>query len=582
MIDEHAINIASQCRHYAMCKIDYLGTGLCPAAENQHYVSFFPQGKLGIYYALSQNRIPITLRIVEIAESCNLCGICDKQCYFVTGLKPSAVMKALKAYVENYLNSGGSVIEPEKDEILLELCAITGEKWSSNDLADLAAYGEDPAPVSDFTIPSYVTLPKSSEEIADILNLCLKHNLPWVVRGNGSSVMGLVLSTGVIIDLHRMNTIRFDPDNWSVTIGPGVAAFELQQEAYKRGFRVNTAEASALLCANVMCSGIFSLFSASFGVMADNVIDAQFVSENGSIFRLNDRTGPNLYSFTRRDMPVSGICTELTARLHPLLDDESGVLVPFEKLSEGLSFARDLSMRRIGTAIGILGPEYISSFLSPTEEMDRKFHSFLKDILNLGCLVLVIGTAHDLAYVYNQTKTVIDNEQFSAFMLGLPRLLNDEISDLLKSYQGSKPVFDFLFCKEMFPIIEAILNPSSESYAATVDDDLKEFFTSLYRRPELTDLVWLNSFRILSPRLGRKKHVVAYILYVPLDKPEIVVSIVDAFAKLQISMALRTNSDSSRQLIWAKGQCWNTIISSTIGTLKNVTEFLTPCMKRET
>ena len=532
MFDEKAINMASQCRHYAMCKIDFLGTGLCPGAKNRHYVSFYPQGRMEIYYALSQKKIPFTPRIAEIADSCNLCGVCDKQCYFITGLRPVTVMKAFKKLVAVLKQNDISFDQPAEDDIIIGLRTITGEEWSSNDPADLAAYAEDPAPVTRFTLPRYVTLPGSAKEVGAILRLCAQHNLPWAVRGNGSSVMGFVMSPGVVIDLHRMNTVVFDVDNWSVTIGPGVAAFELQKEAYDRGFRVNTAETSALMCANVMCSGIFSLYSASYGTMADNVINAQFVGSNGESFTLNDRSSPNLFSFRKEGMPPAGICTGLTLRLHPILEDEEGFLVPFETIEQALVFSRDLSMRRIGTGIGILGIEYISSFMAPTEDVDRKLYTLFKETIGLGCLVLVIGTAHDRAYVQSRTETVIDQDQFTSLMLGLPRLLDSEILELLEGYQGDKPAFHLLFQKEIFPVVEAALNPSPDTHAEPVDSDLQAFFTSLYNRPEMTDIVWLNSFRILSARLGRKKHVVAFIVYVPLDKPSTIISIIDSFANI--------------------------------------------------
>ena len=33
----------------------------------------------------------------------------------------------------------------------------------------------------------------------------------------------------------------------------------------------------------------------------------------------------------------------------------------------------------------------------------------------------------------------------------------------------------------------------------------------------MTDLVWLNMFRIVSSRMGREKHVLALIIYLPMD-----------------------------------------------------------------
>ena len=72
--------------------------------------------------------------------------------------------------------------------------------------------------------------------------------MPYAVRGNGSSVIGRVMSEGLVIDMNRMKGIRFDEKNWCVYAESGVSAFELQREAVKKGYRINTAEPSALIC----------------------------------------------------------------------------------------------------------------------------------------------------------------------------------------------------------------------------------------------------------------------------------------------------------------------------------------------
>ncbi len=532
MIDRESVRTASQCRHYAMCKIDFLGTGLCPPGEERHFVSFFPQGRMDIWFALSEGIIPFTARVAEIIQSCDLCGRCDRQCWFITGLRPLTVMKAMKEYLQVYAAEHGPPAETARDAILDELAAITGGQWSSNDPADRAAYADDPSPASRFTMPAHVTLPGSADEVRDIVELCREHRLDWAVRGNGGSVMGLVMSPGVVIDLRRMRDIAFDPENWSVTVGPGVAAFELQKEARARGFRVNTAESSALLCANVMCSGIFSLFSASYGTMADNVIDAEFVGPGGAMFRLNDRDAPNLSAFVHGDVPLPGICTSLTMPLHPLLPDEEGVLVPFGRMEEGLAFARELGMRRIGTAVGVLGAEYVAAFISPTVEVYHGLTGFLDKTLGAASYVLVVGTAHDIDYIRRRSATVVDGERFASFMLGVNRLMDADLAALLEGFHGDRPLFELLFDPEMFPVVEAALDPSPESYASTVDDDMRAFFTSLYRDPRMTDLEYLSTFRILTARLGRRNHVVAFIVYAPLDSPECIMELAESFAHI--------------------------------------------------
>ncbi len=57
------------------------------------------------------------------------------------------------------------------------------------------------------------------------------------MRGNGASSHGLVFSEGAVLDLNRMKTMEFDEKNWLVKVGPGIAAFDLQREARKRGYQ---------------------------------------------------------------------------------------------------------------------------------------------------------------------------------------------------------------------------------------------------------------------------------------------------------------------------------------------------------
>src|SRR5665647_473082 len=73
---------AKNCRHFAMCKIDFLGSGVCVSGLEKHYASFYPVGRMDLYAAIAENTIPVTEKCVEIADSCNLCGKCDYQCYY--------------------------------------------------------------------------------------------------------------------------------------------------------------------------------------------------------------------------------------------------------------------------------------------------------------------------------------------------------------------------------------------------------------------------------------------------------------------------------------------------------------------
>ncbi len=534
--------IASQCRHYAMCKIDFLGTGICPPAPKKHYVSYFPQGRMDIYAALIERRIPVTERLIDIADSCTLCGICDKQCYFVTELRPGKVMAALKEYVTLYLKNGQPIARIEPDGFLNALQAIMGKEWASSDPAILAAYAHDPGPFTGFQMPGYVALPCSTEEVSRTIKLCNDQGLNYAVRGNGSSVMGFVFSEGgLVLDMRRMQEIRIDTANWKASVGAGVSAFDLQKQAAQHGLRANVAEPAALVCANIMCSGIFSTYSNAYGTAADNYVSAEFVDPEGRIFNLDERDAPNLFGFQLKEQPVPGICTRADIRLHPKTDDEAGMLVPCSNFRDAVSLARNLAQRRIGLALAVLGLEYISTFISSTAEVARKVKTAFKKDLGIEYAVLVIGDTYARKSVEGIVGSVMDTAMLSSLILGIPNLVEDEWLSMLQNGEGSRRPYELLLSREMLPLWEAALRPSPDTVAGSVEEDLQDFYRELYARPEMSDLVWLNDFRIISSRMGREKHVVAFIIYVPLDNLDTIEHINSEFERIAAENSIKND-----------------------------------------
>ncbi len=475
-VAKEALATARNCRHYAMCKIDFLGSGVCASGLEKQYVSFYPVGRMDLYAALMENAIPVTEKCVEIADSCNLCGKCDYQCYFVNEMRPSRVMKALKDHVAAYVKNGGKVVRPEEDALLAEMKKIVGADWASNDPAIRIAYHHDLCPHVIFKMPEYVVMPGSKEEISSIIKLLNKNRIPYCVRGNGASSHGLVFSEGAVLDLNRMKTMEFDEKNWSVKVGPGIAAFDLQREARKRGYRVHTAEPAALVCANIMTSGLLSTFSTTYGISADNFIDAEFVGGDGSLFRLNDIAAPNLFSFRNAlaEQEALAVCVSLSVKLHPVTADEGGVLVPCASLAAALDFARECATRHIGLAIGILGGEFISSFIAPT----RKLAAAAKDVfgkkLGMPYLVLLIGDTYALRSVREMGYPLIDQKLFKTLFQGLPALASAKWMDLLEELADDEP-FSYLRLEQFAELAETAIAPSPALQARDIDPDLRPF-----------------------------------------------------------------------------------------------------------
>jgi len=514
---DDALKTASQCRHYSMCKIDFLETGLCPSGPVKHYVAYYPQGRMDVYAALKRNLIPLTEGLIDIASTCTLCGICDKQCHFVTGMRPMTVMKALKAEVEA-MQEKGTPIEPlPRDDILDEFQRIVGPLHASNDPAILIAYAHDPFPLKDMQMPRCVVLPSSTAEVSSIIQLARRHDIPTVVRGNGASVYGMVFTSGIVIDTARMKDIHIDPANWTATIGAGVTAFDLQRAASAHGLRANTAEPAATVCGNIICTGLFSTWGATYGTFADNFIDMEMVDDRGRIFHLSDPSAPNLYAYRHQPTSPPAICTRAIVPLYPVTSDEETLLIPFASFDEALRLARELNLRRIGLSIAVLGPHYIATFLSPTLELSVRLKQNLSASFGIEYAVLTIVDSYGRQAVEKMAPSVIDGPLLRKIMLGLPRFLDDDWLDLVRSYEGDRPPYEILSDPSAAPFIEAALQPSPETASSAVDPDLRPFYASLYARPRYTDILWLSMHRIVSCRMGRHKHVFAFLVYLPAD-----------------------------------------------------------------
>jgi hypothetical protein len=487
---------------------------------------------MDLYRGLAEGRIPVSEALLEAADTCTMCGICDAQCHFVTGLQPTSVMRALKDYVEDHRRENGPVVRTAEDKALRRIREIVGRECATNDPAVLWTYADDPFPLAAPRMPGYVVLPGSREEVAAVVRLANDLGLDLAIRGNGGSVFGFVFTDGIVLDMNRMKKIEFDPANWVAAVEPGVTSFELQQEAFRRGLRINAAEPAATVCGNLVCTGTFSTWSNVYGTAADNFVDMEFVGRDGRIFRLNDKREPNHFAFEHRVAPSPGVCTKAFVKLHPMTGDEEGLLVPFAGLDEAVRFARELGQRRIGLALAVLGAHYIATFLSPDEGLAGRLKAALPEVLGINYVVFTIADRFGREAIRAMTPAVIDSSLLRLLMLGLPRLVEPRWLDLVREYEGGLRPFELLCRPEMRPVVEAVLQPSPETISECVPECLRPFYRELYARPEMTDMVWLNMHRIVSARMSRRKHMIAFLVYVPPDRLDVIHEVLDGFGRV--------------------------------------------------
>jgi len=512
---EDAVAIAEKGTHCGMCRIDFLGTGLCPSGKKHGFLAYWPQGRMELVKHLKEGRIKPTEKLIEIANSCTLCGICDKQCNFATQLRPEKVARALKDYVNNLDKSKfQSVVE---DDILKGLREIVGKEWATNDPIIIASYIRSIIPPN-VELNFYIVMPENTEQVSKIIKFANQKNIPFLPRSGGTALSvatptvlsnATSLEHGIVIDLLRLKKLEIHPESSTAVVGAGITAFELQKEAYKYKLRANVAEAGAHYCANIATTGVITTWGNSYGCLADNFIDLVLVDNDGNIKKHSDMDISNPYTtehgFTNISLSPSYIITEAIAKLFPVFDDEEAVLVPFDNLKDAMDMVLELGKRGVGLSLAVLSYKYLAEFICPTPRIAKDFEDICKNYMKLRYVVDVICDKDDKKIVEEMAEYTIDQSLMKTLILGSPKLASLKDSEFMKILSEEEDPLRAIFAGPMRKHFEKGLDASPEQLAKVYDKDLQDFFKKVYSKPEMTNVVWLHAFRILPSRLMRQR-----------------------------------------------------------------------------
>ncbi len=515
MTEDLVMQTANTETHCAMCRLDFLGTGVCPSGKKHGYVAYWPQGRIEIYRALQAGTLKPTQQLIDIADTCTLCGACDKQCSFITNRRPMIVQKALKEFVKRL--DKDTLQKTPSDPVLQALQNIVGEQWATNDPVIVTAYTK--TILTSSSTQTYVVMPKTTQEVSDIVKVANANKIPYLPRGNGTFLSVALetllagpvgLSNGIILDMSRMNAITLNDDSTTATIQAGVTAFDLQKTAASQHKRILVGEAEAYLCANVLSFGIISTWGNAYGWGADNYTDVELVDEKGNIIH---HTGDSLrnpfatnHGPTSLTLRPSNIVTSMTIKLHQKSSDEHAMLLPFESLEDAVDFSLDLAKKNIGVSLAILSSKYFSDFICPTNEIAHSFEHIITKYFRINYIVDIICDSKDKRYVKDHADVIIDEPMMKTFVLSSPKLASMKNSEFLKKIAQKENPLKTLFQGRMKRMITKMaLNPSPEQIGAAFDIDLKDFFTTVYKKPEMTDPIWLHEFRILPCRMMRQR-----------------------------------------------------------------------------
>src|SRR5688572_23347778 len=204
------------------------------------------------------------------------------------------------------------------------------------------------------TFPEFVVLPKSTEEVAAVVKLCGKHQIPFIPRGAGTNLSGALLPIGggVLITLTRMNRIlSVDYRNRRALVEAGCVNSWVTNAVKSRGLLYAPDPSSQPACTvggNVaMNSG--GPHTLKYGVTTDHVLGFEMVLPDGEIVWLGVKPegGEDVEGYDLRGAAIGcegmfGVVTRVLVRLIRAPQGYKTMLGIFETVEDASQTVSDI------------------------------------------------------------------------------------------------------------------------------------------------------------------------------------------------------------------------------------------------
>jgi len=192
--------------------------------------------------------------------------------------------------------------------------------------------------------PDIVCYPRTTDEVAEIVRISHRFQVPIIPFGAGTSLEGHVhaVKGGITIDLRELNRVlRIGSEDLDATVEAGVTRLQLGKALRNTGLMFPIDPGADATIGGMTATRASGTTAVRYGTMRDNVLGLTVVLAGGEIIRTGTRARKSSagYDLTRLFVGSEGtlgVITEVTLRLHPIPEAVSAAVCAFGSIQDAV------------------------------------------------------------------------------------------------------------------------------------------------------------------------------------------------------------------------------------------------------